>query len=122
MTSQTLTIKGELTDLNRYIDAERSNRYAGASIKKRETEKVAWSCVEQKLKPIHGPVGINCTWYTPDERKDADNVAFATKFILDGMVEAGILQGDGRKFVHSFMHTFRVDKLKPRVEVLIAIL
>jgi len=43
-----LVIPGELTDLNTYINAERSNRYAGAKIKREMTDYVAWIAKEIK--------------------------------------------------------------------------
>ncbi len=73
----------------------------------------------RKLTPVLEPVAISCCWYTPNERKDADNVAFAIKFVLDGLVEAGILKGDGRKHVRSLMYTFSVGRINPRTEVYI---
>ena len=32
-------------------------------------------------------------------RHDSDNIAFAKKFVLDGMVRAGLLENDSPKFV-----------------------
>lgn len=37
-----LIIQGELTDLNKYIKALNSNRFAGSKIKKEETERVGF--------------------------------------------------------------------------------
>lgn len=111
----TLTIIGELTDLNAYINAERSNRHAGAKIKKHDTELCLWQ-MKGKFKPILKPVVVVCTWYTKDERKDPDNVAFSKKFLLDAIVKAGILKNDGRKQIKGFEDKFEVDK-NERVEV-----
>ena len=117
----TFTIHDELTDLNAYIDAERTNRFVASKIKKRETERVAWEAKAAKLPKItEYPVHITYTWYTKDLRKDVDNVAFAKKFIHDGLVEAGVLEGDSRKHVAGFTDRFLVDKKRPRVEVEIA--
>lgn len=110
-----LTIQGSLTDLNTYINAERSNRHAGAKIKKNNTELCLWQ-IKGKIKPILKPVVISCTWYTANEKKDPDNVAFAKKFILDAIVKAGILKNDGRKQIKGFEDNFEVDK-NERVEV-----
>lgn len=56
-------------------------------------------------------------WYTKDKRVDADNIAFAKKFILDGFEAANIIAGDGRSIVDGFIDTFKIDKQNPRVEV-----
>ena len=115
-----ITIKGELTDLNQYIKALNNHRFVGSKIKKEETERVYWECKEQKIKPVTKfPVKIHYRWYSPNARKDIDNVAFSKKFINDGMVMAGILPDDSRKYVSGFSDDFFIDKENPRVEVII---
>lgn len=112
------TIEGELTDLNAYVQAERSHRLRASQIKREETERIAWEAQAAKLPPVSRyPVRIAFTWYSKDSRKDIDNVSFAKKFILDGLVEAGVLAGDGRKHVAGFVEEFLVDRKRPRVEV-----
>lgn len=110
-----IIIKGELPDLNTYINAERGNRYAGANIKKEATEMVQWSVNGQQS--IVGQIIVKFTWYTKNERKDPDNVAFAKKFILDGLVRSGVLIDDTRKFIKGFMDEFDIDEANPRVEI-----
>lgn len=114
-------IPGELTDLNTYINAERTNRFKAAAIKKAETARVALEAGQARLPIITVyPVTIAFRWFTKDLRKDTDNVAFAKKFILDGLVVAGVLTGDGRRHVAGFDYeAFSVDKENPRVEVTI---
>lgn len=111
----TVIILGELTTLNKYVDAERTNRYRAADIKKRETDTCTWFF---KGKPKAAkPTQIFFVWYVKDQRKDPDNVAYAKKFILDGMVQAGVLENDGMKHVNAFRDDFLIDKDVPRVEV-----
>lgn len=112
-----LIIAGELTDLNTYINKERGNRFAAAAVKEKETTRVYWECKSQKVKRVIPPVFLECRWFTKDLRKDADNLAFAKKFILDGLVKAGILPDDKRDMVIGFIDSFFVDKEHPRVEV-----
>ena len=114
-----ITIPGELCDLNTYINAERTHRQAGAKIKKRETQMVEWVVRSLKKPHIDYPVMIHNTWHTKDKKKDPDNVAFAKKFILDGMVKAGLLKNDGRKQIIGFSDSFKVDKNNPRVDITI---
>lgn len=112
-----ITIPGEFTDLNTYINAERRNRFIGAKIKKEETERVHWRCKELGLKPITVyPLNVDICWYTKNQRKDPDNIAFAVKFLLDGLVSAGVLREDGAKEIYSIRHSFTVDEENPRVE------
>ena len=115
MSSLFIHIPGELTDLNTYIKAERGNRYSGAKLKKEETERVAWLSKGHKVDKY--PVNITCNWYLKDRRKDIDNCAFAVKFILDGLVMAGVLENDSQKYIKSLSHNFAIDKANPRVVV-----
>ncbi|MDI5784226.1 hypothetical protein MRS59_00900 [Lactiplantibacillus plantarum] len=74
-----VVIKGELPSLNEYIKAERANRYAAANLKKRYT---ALCSVYARASRNSGvefswPCKLKFTWYTKNNRKDADNIAFA---------------------------------------------
>jgi hypothetical protein len=111
-----ITLPGEFTSLNDYIDAERSNKYIAASIKKSETGRVWAEC--RNLPAVREyPVVIRFDWYTQDLKTDADNVDFAKKFILDGLVKAGVLAGDQRKYVIGTSGLCHLDKKNPRVEI-----
>lgn len=114
-----LVIPGELTDLNTYIQAERGNKFIAAKIKREETERVAMEARIQlrTWKAQNLPVTLSYRWYTVDLRKDCDNVAYAQKYVQDGLVEAGVLPNDSRKYVSGFRHEFFVDKNNPRVEI-----
>ena len=115
-----IVIPGELTDLNAFIKKINYNRFAGASVKKSETERVYWECKKELLSKIKKyPVMITFSWFSKDCRKDLDNVCFGKKFILDGLVMAGVLENDSRKFVAGFQDLFFIDAKHPRVEVLI---
>lgn len=117
----TLTIPGELINLNDYIDAERTNRFIAAKIKREETERVAWVAKGARLPTITTyPVTIGFHWITKDARVDCDNVCFARKFILDGLVMAGVLTNDGRRQVAGFDgDRFSIDRENPRIEITI---
>lgn len=115
---KTLVIPGELTDLNTFIKAMNGHRLAGNSIKQEETDRVAMECRIARIPEVDKyPVHITYNWYSKDQRKDTDNVAFAKKFINDGLVKAGVLEDDSRKFVAGFSDYFFIDKHNPRVEV-----
>ena len=114
---QRLVIYGELCDLNTYINKERANKFMAAKIKREETDRVIAECLVQKLKKIEKPVTIDIEWVTKNTRKDPDNVAFAKKFILDGLVKAGVLENDGRKQITGFSDSYSVSKTNARVIV-----
>ena len=114
-----LLIEGELTALNEFINAERRNRYIAAKIKKDETgycQDVAEKS-DLKLQETEFPCALIITWYVKNKRKDADNIAFAKKFILDGLVEAGVLPNDNRKYVQGFVDIVKEDKERQRIEI-----
>lgn len=112
----TITLKGEFTDLNTYIGADRSSRYAGGAIKKAETERV-WAETRKFKGLINEIVHLRFDWYIKNAKKDPDNISFAKKFILDGLVMAGVLPNDTFKYICSFEDHFHVTKKDVRVEV-----
>ena len=84
--------------LNEYIDCERGSTIAVAAMKKKCTEQVRVQCIEQSIPPVAGKVDLLFEWHS-STRHDPDNVAFAKKFILDGLQAAGVLENDNRKFI-----------------------
>lgn len=44
------------------------------------------------------------------KKRDADNIAFAKKFILDALVNMRVLPDDSRKYVKGFYDTIIDDK------------
>lgn len=115
-----IIIPGTLPGLNDYIDAERSNKYQAAKLK-RQTEEMIVMCIWEQMPgvEISEPVHIEYHWYEPNRRRDKDNIAFAKKFIQDALVKAGVLANDGWQEIVSFADRFKVDKDNPRVEVII---
>jgi len=111
----TYTIPGRLISLNKYINLQRANKWGGASVKKAETERCAWAC--KKLPVITKKVDVIIDWYVPSKREDKDNIIFAKKFLLDGLVEAGKLKNDGWSEIGAFTEDVLIDKQNPRIEV-----
>ena len=113
-------IQGRFTSLNEYINAERANRGYAASIKKRETKRAAEAAILSNVERFETPAIISFKWVEPNTRRDVDNVAFGKKFILDGLVSAGVLVNDSRKYVIGLQDDFsEIDPENPRVEVTI---
>ena len=107
---QTLFLNYLPTSLNEYIRIERGNKYEAARIKKTETERVAWLCKSQKIKPVTDKVYITFVWVVKNRKKDPDNIAFAKKFILDGLVMAKVIKQDNLNNIVGFRDIFVVDK------------
>lgn len=112
-----ITIPGSLPTLNEYINAERSNKHLAAKMKKTYTDICAYSFI-RATRP-EGSAYFAFRWYRKDKRADPDNVAFAKKFIFDGMVKAKFLVNDGWTQVSELHDEFFIDKKNPRVEIII---
>jgi len=130
--TQHLIIHGVMPDLNTLLDARgrvyrpgRRGRRTDAytAIKRRWEQQVAQECRAQSIRPVLGPVLLEFLWYEPSRRRDPDNVAAGgRKLILDGLVRAGILQGDGWRYIYGWTDTFDVDRTQPRVHLVLVAL
>jgi Holliday junction resolvase RusA-like endonuclease len=59
---------------------------------------------------------IKITYYfATNRRRDADNLNL--KFLLDGIVKAGIIKDDSTNVIGQVETSWGVDKAKPRVEI-----
>lgn len=115
--SQTITIPGELPNLNAVLAGAKRHWSSYSQVKQQQTNKVKW-IAKGELKPITHQVDIVFYWYTKDLRQDPDNVSHGAKYALDGLVSAGILQGDGRKHIRSLTHLYpEPDRDAPRVRI-----
>lgn len=103
---QMLTINAKFPSLNEYTEACRRNPHLGSAMKKTYTEIVKLQAESQHLKRIDRPVCVTCYWTEANRRRDIDNIAFRIKFILDGLVQAGVLPDDSPKYVQGLNHRF----------------
>ena len=116
------TIHAKLPSLNEVIRKDRSNKFAGAVYKK-DTEKIILRYIAKaletgELKPVSEPCVIRIDWYEKTKRRDVDNIQSSQKFILDALVNAGVLHDDGRKYVTQIYHRiFDSDKDKVSVTI-----
>lgn len=115
----TFTIEGRMPGLNEYTRKERGNKYQGATMKRRETERAAWAAKAAHVPAFTEPVAVIIEWHEPNRRRDLDNVAFAKKFVLDGLVAADVLANDDPAHVFALSDTFHVDRKRPRIVVTI---
>lgn len=112
-----MVIPGRMPGLNDYVRAERSNRFAASKMKKQQTERAGIAAVEQRMPSFSSRVEITFTWVEENRRRDMDNVAFAKKFILDGLVRAGVIHDDTPRYISSLTDRFAYDSRHPRIEV-----
>lgn len=111
-----IIIRCNFTYLNEYIKVERGNRYVAAKEKRRQTAEVKYQCM--KFNPINSKVDIRFEWHVKGKH-DSDNIAFAKKFVLDGLVDAGVLPNDGPKYVGNFEDVICRDVSKGNMDYVI---
>lgn len=114
-----IVIKGPLPTLNQVTNANRSHKMAGSSQKKKATarcKRYVQKAMTEGFRLKHEPADLKLTWFVKNKRKDPDNISSAVKFVLDGMVEAGLIENDGWKQIGNLHHYFKVDK-DERVEI-----
>uniref|UniRef100_A0A6M3IZV9 Uncharacterized protein n=1 Tax=viral metagenome TaxID=1070528 RepID=A0A6M3IZV9_9ZZZZ len=127
---QTFVFEGELPSMNEILDAKRTvaknsrwNRYN--EWKQAWTERIISQAQLQLLDPIEAyPARLSYTVYAANRKKDPDNLISGTvKIIQDALQHAGVLEGDGWKYVVGEDGTtgdapkFFVDPDNPRVVV-----
>jgi len=118
--TQTFFVPGPLPGMNEIVAAAKGNGGRGYMYSKMKAEWNTIVCLHAKaakLTAATGPVTVDFYWYEPSARRDRDNVAAAKKFVLDGLVTAGVLPGDGPKVVVGFSDKFGCDKARPGVWV-----
>lgn len=114
-----ITIPGELPDMNTIIAESKKGRggYQPYAIMKREYTDLVTLIAKSKIKKTYEKIDIEINWICKNKRKDKDNIQAGIKFILDGLVQANVIENDGWKQVGDIYHKFKVDKKNPRVEV-----
>lgn len=100
-------INKRLMGLNEYTKLNRENRYKANQAKQNEQAYIILNIYRQlgHIK-IDKPVIGHFIWIEGNKRRDLDNICFAKKFILDALVESGVLRDDNRKIVTGFTDKF----------------
>lgn len=116
------TINQKLPSLNEVIGKNRANRMMGAKLK-REIQSdiltyIRYAVLNGDLVPQKKRCTVSITWHERTKKRDVDNIQSAQKFILDAMVDGGILEDDSRKYVAQIYHHI-VDDERDFVEVYI---
>jgi hypothetical protein len=113
-----LVIPGKFPTLNEYIQKERSNKFMGAKMKREATNLVTLIAQSKRPKTPYKRVSVQFLWFVKNSRKDPDNIAFAKKFILDGLVNGGVLENDAWVNIVGFTDFWFIDA-NERTEVII---
>lgn len=100
----TFKIEGKLPTLNDYTNSNRTHWGAGSSVKKNATQLAAVACKNVEI-PQDKKLILHYEWHV-STKHDFDNIAFAQKFIQDGLVQAGKIKDDSPKHIIGFTHDF----------------
>lgn len=103
--------------LNEQISMARTGWQPSAKSKANWTEYIMRECLGHR--GFTGQVWIKFNWFVRNLACDPDNVSAAAKYLMDGIVKAGIIEDDSLKIIQSpVLHFFTKSKDK---EVLITI-
>lgn len=94
--------------MNEIIKEARGNVYASNKTKQEWTTRVALEC--RDFPPISYPVVFQLDFYLSNRRRDPDNLSASKKFILDGIVAAGVLPSDNFNWVKGFIELYHHEK------------
>ena len=117
----TFVIPWLLPGMNEYIAAINANRQRGAALK-RSAENGIVLCAKVGLphrEPLKCKGQVHVHYVERDKKRDFDNIRMGTKFILDALQTAGVIQGDGQSYLLPPTESFGYDKENPRVVVTI---
>lgn len=113
----TYTIPGRLPSLNEMIREARGSKFAAARTKKDMTDMCGWEAKRQHVPPMQVPIILSVLWVEKDMKRDIDNIAFGTKYILDSLQDVGVIANDNWKCVQGLVHRFAVDSKNPHIRV-----
>ena len=109
--TQTFFVPGPLPGAN---DIVRKHWRVYTNLKKQWGAVVGYALMAAKVKPITA-AHISFEWHEPvqrrKQRRDPDNIIFAQKFVMDSLVNCGILPDDSMDEVLSLTHTWKQVKL-----------
>lgn len=109
--------------LNEYTGLQRSHYYTGARAKKEQTWMVEQCIVAAGIVPYKCAVEVGITWIEGRQRngavRDIDGVRFGAKFILDALVNQGIIPDDSPRYVRHIFDQFKYNEKNPRIQVCI---
>jgi len=100
------TINQALPTMNEIIAASKKHWATYSKMKKEYNNLVVAAICDAGCVPLtpHPRVSISCTWYENGRKRDPDNVFAGIKFVLDAMVDAGVVVNDTRDNISTIMH------------------
>lgn len=92
-------INYDFMNWNKYINAERSNKYLANSIKQAEKNYICYK-VKQKYRGKY-PITLTVRPHFRNKRSDLDN--FRLKGLIDGLVAAGVIVNDNLNCINKII-------------------
>jgi hypothetical protein len=93
--------------------------YVVNRVRKRIHETVKMLALLQEIRPMRPPVLVTLRYvFGEDRQRDADNFAVVGKPVIDGLVRAGVLEGDDAKRLTERVE-FVVERGARRLEVIL---
>ena len=113
-----MVIQGKFPSLNELIDANRSHRQKGNSLKRKSQHEISLAIMDQMRIHIDKPIFIHYRFYEPNKKRDLDNISgFFHKVFQDALVECHVIKNDNWQHIVGFSDEFFVDNKHPRIEV-----
>lgn len=106
-----IILKTKIPTINKFIG--RSNIWQYQQVKKEIAKSIKYETTGINLN--YKNCDIDVTYYYSDRRRhDTTN---QDKFLLDGLVEAGIIEDDNYRVIHKYTTRGDVDVSNPRIEI-----
>lgn len=123
---QTLIIPGKLPGMNQIISSAKNCVYNGGKNKfyqysrdKRYFEdKIASLCLMQGLRRMER-VKVSVTFRERKLSRDPDNIQAGIKFILDGIVKAGVLPDDNFSVIRQISYHYKTNANLDEIKVVL---
>jgi len=109
--TQEFFIPVRMPGLNEFLEQAYISRYLAGQMKKEWTELSSLYARQAKLGHFTEPITVEFHWYEPNYKRDQDNVAFAKKFIFDGLQDKQypVITNDNYKWVKGFSDAFHYE-------------
>lgn len=107
---QTFTINRKTPSMNEIIGRNRTNKFRGATAKKRYQNTVVWSIKAAKLQKVQVQQWIHYEFHEKTRKRDKDNLLRAIKPVNDALQQRGILPNDNNTWVAGLSMSFVYDK------------